>query len=62
MSAIIKIENTLSGSKKNSSKRFLVFLVLFCICASVGAVTKKNADDEYKKAIISRQLKIMRNF
>lgn len=62
MSAIIKIENTLSGSKKNSSKRFLVFLVLFCICASVGAVTKKNADDEYKKVIISRQLKIMRNF
>lgn len=57
MSAIIKIENTLSGSKKNSSKRFLVFLVLFCICASVGAVTKKNADDEYKKGHYQQAIK-----
>lgn len=57
MSAIIKIENTLSGSKKNSSKRFLVFLVLFCVCASVGAVTKKNADDEYKKGHYQQAIK-----
>lgn len=57
MSAIIKIENTLSGSKKNSSKRFLVFLVLFCICTSVGAVTKKNADDEYKKGHYQQAIK-----
>ena len=31
--------------------------MLFCICASVGAVTKKNADDEYKKGHYQQAIK-----
>ena len=45
------------AQRKIVQKRFLVFLVLFCICASVGAVTKKNADDEYKKGHYQQAIK-----
>lgn len=57
MSAIIKIENTLSGSKKHGTKRVMVLFILLCVCLSVGSVTKKNADDEYKKGHYQQAIK-----
>lgn len=57
MSAIIKIENTLRGTKKSNGKRFIVLLMLLGIFISVDAVTKKNADDEYKKGNYQQAIK-----
>lgn len=57
MSAIIKIENTLRGAKKSSGKRFALLLMLLCLCVSASAVTKKNADDEYRKGNYQQAIK-----
>lgn len=57
MSAIIKIENTLRGAKKRSGKRFALLLMLLCLCVSASAVTKKNADDEYRKGNYQQAIK-----
>lgn len=57
MSAIIKIENTLRSTKKSNGKRFVVLLILLGIFVSGGAVTKKNADDEYKKGNYQQAIK-----
>lgn len=57
MSAIIKIENTLREAKKRNGKRFVVLLVLLGLCISASAVTKKNADDEYKKGNYQQAIK-----
>ena len=57
MSAIIKIENTLRGVKKHGGKIFFVMFILLAICISAGAVTKKNADDEYKKGNYQQAIK-----
>lgn len=50
MTAIIRIEGVLRGVKKKSTIQMLalVFLLMF-LPLSVNAITKKNADDEYKK-------------
>lgn len=50
MTAIIRIEDVLRGVKKKSSIQMLalVFLLMF-LPLSANAITKKNADDEYKK-------------
>lgn len=52
MTAIIKIEDALSRKKKRHDSHCiaLIFTILmFCIPVSSNAITKKNADDEYKK-------------
>lgn len=51
MTAIIKIEDVLSGLKKRKNGVNMVILLAFLavLPAQVSAVTKKNADDEYKK-------------
>lgn len=50
MTAIIKIEDELRGLKKTKSPKLLLLTVLMlCISLPSGAITKKNADDEYKK-------------
>ena len=51
MTAIIKIEDVLSGVKKRRPRMsFLAVLVLaWAFSVPAGAITKKNADDEYKK-------------
>ena len=51
MTAIIKIEDVLSGAKKRKANIRLLLVVAFALAMplSVGAITKKNADDEYKK-------------
>lgn len=61
MTAIIKIENVLSGVKKKKNADFirsfvLVFLVVI-IPVSANAITKKNADDEYKKGNYQQAIK-----
>lgn len=50
MTAIIRIEDVLRGVKKKSTIQMLalVFLLMF-LPLSASAITKKNADDEYKK-------------
>lgn len=50
MTAIIRIEDVLRGVKKKSTIQMLalVFLLMF-LPLSANAITKKNADDEYKK-------------
>lgn len=57
MSAIIKIENTLRESKKHGGKRFMMLLMFLCLVLSASAVTKKNADDEYKKGNYQQAIK-----
>lgn len=51
MTAIIKIENVLSKKLRNKAPLFLILLavMIFAIPAPATAITKKNADDEYKK-------------
>ena len=51
MTAIIKIEDVLSGVKKRRPRMsFLAVLVLaWAFSVPAGAITKKNADAEYKK-------------
>ena len=50
MTAIIKIEDVLSGAKKRKANiRLLIVAFALAMPLSVGAITKKNADDEYKK-------------
>lgn len=51
MTAIIKIEDVLSGQKKRKMNIsfFVVLAFVVVIPLSASAITKKNADDEYKK-------------
>ena len=51
MTAIIKIENVLSKKLRNKAPLYLILLavMIFTIPAPATAITKKNADDEYKK-------------
>lgn len=51
MTAIIKIEDVLSGIKKRRPRMFFLSVLVLAWAFSVpaGAITKKNADDEYKK-------------
>lgn len=51
MTAIIKIENVLSKKLRNKAPLYLILLavMIFAIPAPATAITKKNADDEYKK-------------
>lgn len=51
MTAIIKIEDVLSGVKKRRPRMFFLSVLVLAWAFSVpaGAITKKNADDEYKK-------------
>lgn len=51
MTAIIKIEGVLSGVKKRRPRMFFLSVLVLAWAFSVpaGAITKKNADDEYKK-------------
>lgn len=51
MTAIIKIENVLSKKLRNKAPLSLILLavMIFAIPAPATAITKKNADDEYKK-------------
>lgn len=51
MTAIIKIEDVLSGVKKRRQRMFFLSVLVLAWAFSVpaGAITKKNADDEYKK-------------
>lgn len=53
MSAIIKIENTLRGVKKHGGKDFC-YVYTPCYVYLSRCCNKENADDEYKKVIISR--------
>lgn len=61
MTAIIKIEDVLSGMKKTNSKKahciLFVGLALLLFPLSAGAITKKNADDEYKKGNYQQAIK-----
>jgi len=51
MTAIITIEDVMKNSRKSrvGEKVFMLMLVLVICTQTVGAVTKKNADDEYAK-------------
>lgn len=51
MTAIIKIEDVLSGMKKKKPASHLLLLMALLIIVPIqaDAITKKNADDEYKK-------------
>ena len=50
MTAIIKIENVLKKkTKKQLSSSILLCIVILAVSTPATAITKKNADDEYKK-------------
>ena len=58
MTAIIKIEDVLSGMKRKGVRMHLLVLVIaFAVPLSAGAITKKNADDEYKKGNYQQAIK-----
>lgn len=59
MTAIIKIEDVLRGMKKKKSSAHLFLLVALVLLfpMSAGAITKKNADDEYKKGNYQQAIK-----
>lgn len=61
MTAIIKIEDALKNKKKrvagNAVKMFVLFLFVVSTSVSAMAVTKKNADDEYKKGNYQQAIK-----
>lgn len=58
MTAIIKIEDVLSGMKhKGVRMHLLVLVIAFAVPLSAGAITKKNADDEYKKGNYQQAIK-----
>lgn len=61
MTAIIRIENVLNGVKKNNlfgALRFFILLLFAAVVAvPVSAITKKNADDEYKKGNYQQAIK-----
>lgn len=58
MTAIIKIEDVLSGMKrKGVCMHLLVLVIAFAVPLSAGAITKKNADDEYKKGNYQQAIK-----
>lgn len=49
MTAIIKIEDVLKGIKKGKRNFIFIAIIFICLPLSANAITKKNADDEYKK-------------
>lgn len=58
MTAIIKIEDVLSGMKRKGVRMHLLVLVIaFAVPLSAGAITKKNADDEYKRGNYQQAIK-----
>lgn len=58
MRAIIEVENTLKGRKKTGKVRLvLIILMLACFSESAFGITKKNADDEYKKGNYQQAIK-----
>ncbi|MCD8296913.1 MAG: BatD family protein [Prevotella sp.] len=59
MTAIIKIEDMLKNMKKRhkSVKTLLLLLLLIIMVVPANAVTKKNADDEYKKGNYQQAIK-----
>jgi len=58
MNAIIKIEDTLKSGKRHFMlKAFMLVLLLIPAFTSADAITKKNADDEYKKGNYQQAIK-----
>lgn len=59
MTAIIKIENVLRKKPKSKAPLSLIVLavMIFAMPASAAAITKKNADDEYKKGNYQQAIK-----
>lgn len=58
MTAIIKIENALKVSRKSSGlKAVVLFAIVFFVSVSADAITKKNADDEYRKGNYQQAIK-----
>lgn len=59
MTAIIKIEDVMKNSKKGHTVlKSLLFLLAMTLCVqTVGAVTKKNADDEFRKGNYQQAIK-----
>lgn len=59
MSAIIKIEDAMKKTRKHKSgvKAVIIVAVMMLVSSSAFAVTKKNADDEYKKGNYQQAIK-----
>lgn len=58
MTAIIKIENVLKKNKSNGKiKAMILFSAFIFVSLNVCAITKKNADDEYKKGNYQQAIK-----
>jgi len=61
MTAIIKIENVMKNSKKKGEtklKSIVIIIVVLLSCSQyASAITKKNADDEYKKGNYQQAIK-----
>lgn len=57
MNAIIKIEDSLRKPKRNSAAKATMLLMLLLAFSSANAITKKDADNEYKKANYQQAIK-----
>lgn len=58
MTAIIKIENVLNKRKIRINFRIVIFFFIILVTSvSASAITKKNADDEYKKGNYQQAIK-----
>jgi len=57
MTAIMEIENVMKSNKKTKSNKVLLVLLLLLMSLSVSAVTKQNADNEYKKGNYQQAIK-----
>lgn len=57
MTAIIKIENALKRGRVRGGKTLVLFAVIMFVSLPACAVTKKNADDEYKKGNYQQAIK-----
>ena len=59
MTAIIKIEDVMKNKKKrNSTLKVIIMLTVMVFCLQpANAITKKNADDEYKKCNYQQAIK-----